>query len=393
MKSILLLLMLFSFISAKDYPIYRNGVLLFFGPDSLLPNSGSLCRALKAANAEITQPECREEGRFARNVKLKIYREWLAKNTVDHVKLEDLAARDAEVKAFFEQNQWNHILLIYPVGQEVKMALFWGGQPYPKEIKAYPLSDRQPIEYHISQRFFVGPTERKISERERESQQKEADAYYSEKIIYDTYFTLGTQWISALGDHSQSAFREFRFNQSQDSSSQYDWTETHSQGFSLSAGKGYGGMFYIGIFGAWSRFDTKYDTTHLRIKEWYYDRYDLGLETYIGKTFPLPYEFDLFPFVYANFSYTWMSETFSQELPQNGADLRVKLPTVKGASIALGFRLLYQSSHGIEAALGLSHRGIVAKEAFNPDPQEEIGGTTNEYWFGLKYWLNFRFLE
>ena len=296
-------------------------------------------------------------------------------------------------KEWFKKHQYNHLILIFESEKEYHLAIFWGGQPYPHAIKTFKKNSSKVIELNIAQSFFNGETQRLMSKKERETQVQNADPYYSQKIIYDTYLTFSVENTYAISDHSDASVRNYRFNNSPDSSSQYDWTNEASTTFQFSAGKGYNGMFYGGLFGAYSEFEVKYDSTHLNITDWSYQRIDVGLEAYLGKTYALGESFDLYPYVYLRFMYTWMIESFEQSNSPADADLRVTLPTVKGGSAGIGTRLLFNGTHGIDFNMGISHRGQVAKEAFNPDPQETIGGTTNEVWLGMKYWLNFRYLE
>lgn len=362
-----ILLCTLNFLSAQeihreDYPIYSNPEILLTDPEL---NTVIIAKET-SLDEDIGQATITYAGDLLRQADFQEYFDWYSANFHPESDIEYLKPRSTSIHESLEK-LWGKYLVHTHTFQGQKYAtVFVDGRREPVLITAIKTPD---LSQWIQSELLKGKkTQRLTLEERRREQERPEDSYYN-PLRMDRFIAVGMgQHFQVGGDPQAQAFDDFDGRNYADSAEIYRWAKIHSPMYRLNLGFVYEELLGAGLAFNYSSLYMNYNpATHPGVQVWYYDRYDIGVFGTLGQSYRFSEKLSLYPHLYIAFQYAIFDEQFEIDRSNIRSEERVKIPTLTGASGALGLKALYDNTWGIELSYGLTHVSGKSPENFQTD--------------------------
>jgi hypothetical protein len=413
MKNLILILLFFPVLclsytkvfQSQEIPYYQDSEIILISESGLeLPNLSKLCQELKNKYPESGNYRCRSGEDLLRDTLNSIYFNWLALNLNSSVQAAWLEARNPKVIQNLQSIQESYLIHAHQSNGFLWLSLFHGGQKGPVALyKFNSLGVSQGLDQLINN-IFRGSPRRILTPAEKLEAASRPDDYFRNQLPLDyyagfslghtsaDYFLLPDSWNTSARKNQVRNFRE-----NSDSLSTWNWMEDESPLYTARLGISYARFIGATLVLKSSSHKVKYtrDSLTSPIQDWSYNRYEVGLNTFLGHPIFLNDWAEVSARVLLGFHYSLPVETFDYKgsLPA-AAKNRFELENIyKGASAGIVLHSLFNERWGLYFETGIAGRGKTQDKdpsATEADTPQIIGGSTLDYFTSIGFEYNLR---
>lgn len=387
--------------------LWKDPDILIWTPDAEPPiDPKEFCLSLRRNNTGIGNPKCRLFGEWERDSVAIRYALWLQKNMEKGIGPEYLRARHPAMKAKLQTVEDKIVLYLAVVDNKVKIALFDETAVEPKAAGEARLNtDKIALGDEIASEYFNANAKRRLTKDERQKMQTAPDDFYQEVPTFKSWVGIAAGYSQAkipltpdnwYRSHIKSKVRNYRITK--DSVSLWNFLDDSAPVFSLYAGGTWYGFIGMELIYRFAVHDVKTDdkdTVYKELDYWKFYQHEIGLNVILSRTYPITKWFDITPFAFLGFQYSFFVEDINLKSnvkePSRAYGVRVEFEEAyKGALVGVGSQFIFKKHYGIGVRTGISSRGRNMYSDPTPDAAAEpttIGESTID-WFisaGLEY--------
>lgn len=392
-----------------NYPVFQKASIIvdFVNQQSDDLNPQEICKSIYRNNSTVNNMRCRLAGELKRDTTFAAYANWLSYNISDASTPELLKIRSAEVsKKISNLVLDNYLLLMIKNEKTIWAVLFHGESTMPIALSKYKTNDIINGFDDLADDLFSKPSENIPTAAEREIMKSEPDEYYRTKLSLDHFYSFGIAYSAAdafffprnwVKGKTQNDIREFNKTRNGDSTSAWNWMEDAAYMPVAKVGLTYAKTLGVDMIFRWSTHNMKYnknDSLHQDINEWYYNRFEMGLQARLGSPFFPTKKLEITPAAIVGFVYSFNVEHFEYDGDFPEADNRISFNKFyKGAIGGLSVKTLYNNWIGLTFETGLAYRGVIMDQDLSVEdvnyPEKASGGTI-DYFTSLSVEFNIR---
>lgn len=391
----------------EPFTLWESPEILVWTPDSTAPiDPKEFSLSLKRNNGGIGNPTTRLAGEWERDTSSALYANWLRENLEPGLSPELLKARDKSVAKKISEIEDRYLLFVTRKSDKLYVALFNEESSAPKVAGTLPYNDDKiQLGDDLAEMLFGGSTERRLTKEERKKQATEPNPYYSEIPKFHGWAGVAIGYTQAKIPFTPDSWYNHKlksriknYRNTEDSLSVWNFLDDKSPLFTVYAGGTWYGFIGAEIFLRYSSHDAKIDerdTIYNELDHWTFNRYEIGLNLMLSRTYAFNKYIDISPYAYLGFIYSFFSEDIDTksgvEEPSGAYKTRIEFQNFyKGAIMGIGTRGIFLKHYGLDLRAGIAGRGRSLDREPSADAVAEptqIGGSTIDCFIslGLEY--------
>lgn len=377
-----------------DFPVYKSPEIHL--TDKSI-NVVTLAKDISTQLDNIGASKIVYAGDLLRNEDFLAYLNWYSNNFHPDSKVEYLKPRSKKVIEILKKNWGVYIVHLHRWQNQRFITVFCDARREPVLISQ--LSPGESLTEWSQSSLFKEKPRRRLTESEREAERLRPEESYYAPLRLDKFVSLGMGQHHSLSYSDPQPFGNFDGNNFNDSADIYRWAKINSPMYRLNLGFLYEEMLGAGIAFNYSNLYMNYDaSTTPNMAHWFYNRYEFGIFGTLGKSYSLAGDWNIYPHLYIGFQYAVFDEQFKINTPNLRAQERIKIPTLTGATGALGLKLMFKNQVGLDLSYGLTHVSGKSPENFQSTGNTQAStfrppaSRLNEHWYMIQLVWNTRTL-